>query len=139
MPILNYTTKVKASRTVSEVQALLAAAGATAIMVRYEAGQPVALAFRLATSAGERDFALPCRWREVQEVLRKQRVDSRYLSDAHALDVAWRIVEDWVAAQIAIIQAGLVRMDEVSLPYLLTGSGQTVYERFASDRLLEAG
>ena len=35
MPILNYTTTVPAARTVGEVQALLAGAGASAIMLQY--------------------------------------------------------------------------------------------------------
>lgn len=139
MPILNYTTTVPAARTVGEVQAMLAGAGASAIMLRYEAGLPVALAFRLTTAVGEREFALPCRWREVQAVLRKQRVEARFLKDAHALNVSWRILKDWVEAQLAIVQAGLVQADEVFLPYLLTGQGVTVYEQFTSSRLLGAG
>lgn len=139
MPILNYTTTVPAARTVGEVQALLAGAGASAIMLKYEAGLPVALAFRLTTAGGEREFALPCRWREVQAVLRKQRVEARFLQDAHALNVSWRILKDWVAAQLAIVQAGLVQADEVFLPYLLTAQGATVYEQFTSSRLLGAG
>lgn len=139
MPILNYTTQISAGRTVGEVQALLAGAGATASMLQYEGGLPVALAFRLTTAAGEREFALPCRWRQVQVVLAEQRVAARYLADVHALNVSWRILKDWVEAQLAIVQAGLVQADEVFMPYLLTTGGVTVYEQFTSSRLLGAG
>lgn len=42
------------------------------------------------------------------------------------------IVHDWVAAQLALIQAGAADLGEVFLPYLLTSPTETVYDRFIS-------
>lgn len=40
---------------------------------------------------------------------------------------AWRIVKEWVVAQMALIETGMVDMEEVFLPYMLIGN-RTVYE-----------
>lgn len=135
MPILNYRTTVKADRTIEEITRMLAKGHASAVLTEFEDGRPVGLAFRLMTPGGQQEFALPCRWKQVQIVLTQQRVDRQYRSDAHSLDVAWRILKDWTEAQLAIIQAGMVSMDEVFLPYRLFAPGQTVYQRML---LLEA-
>lgn len=43
MPILNYTTKIAAAKTVGEIQAILARAGAQSISIDYdEHAQPIA-------------------------------------------------------------------------------------------------
>lgn len=54
-----------------------------------------------------------------------------------------RILRDWVAAQLALVEAGSAESEEVFLPYLLVaGRGQTLFEQFQehrADRLLGAG
>ncbi len=47
-------------------------------------------------------------------------------------DVAWRIVKDWLEAQLALLQSRQVKLEQVMLPYML-GTGEqgepvTVYE-----------
>lgn len=42
--------------------------------------------------------------------------------------VAWRQLYRWVQAQVALIQTGMVKTQEVFMPYLRTSTGQTVYE-----------
>ncbi|GAI41326.1 unnamed protein product, partial [marine sediment metagenome] len=60
MPILNYTTKIAAVRTISEVQNILAKHGAKATMTEYDdAGNAEALSFKVVTSHGELGFRLP--------------------------------------------------------------------------------
>lgn len=120
MPIKDYTTKVAAARTVAEVQELLAKAGAVGVAVEYDGGEPVALAFTARTPFGLREFALPADWRAVQRVLRRQKVAPSLQTEAQAKQVAWRIVKDWVAAQVAIIQTEMVSIDVVMLPYMQT-------------------
>lgn len=129
MPILNYTTSVTAERTVDQLTKMLVANKASAILTEFEDGRPVGLAFKLKTANGPSEYSLPCRWRQVQAVLFEQRVEPRYRGDEHCLNVAWRILKDWTEAQIAIVQAGLVTVDEVFLPYRLIAPGQTVYQR----------
>lgn len=138
MPILNYTTTVAASKSVAEIQSILAKAGAQQTVIRYgKDTQPTALVFEL---QGEM-YMLPCRAEAVHKILKGQRIDARYRTVEHANRVAWRILKDWVEAQAAIIATGMVDAQEVMLPYMLLRDDQTVYDNFReqrADRLLEA-
>lgn len=45
-----------------------------------------------------------------------------------AYRVAWRNILDWLEAQVALLDIGMVKIEEIFLPYVLTPSGTTVYE-----------
>ena len=48
-------------------------------------------------------------------------------------------LRDWVKGQVTAIETGIVPFDHVFLPYMVTGTGETVAERFDSGGwLLEA-
>jgi hypothetical protein len=141
MAILNYTTKIKASKTAGEIQFLLAQKGASAIAVDYQNGEPEALSFRLPINGNETAFRLPCNWRGVLSVMSADRKIAQSMrTEDQAKRVAWRIVKDWMQAQIAIIESGQALTEEVFLPYAVTGSGQTLFQRIQHDpsRLLSA-
>ncbi len=56
--------------------------------------------------------------------------------------MAWRIIKDWVEAQTAIIQAGMVTLTQVFLPYLeTTPGGPLLYEAYVDHgmKLLTTG
>jgi hypothetical protein len=141
MPLLNYTTTVPVRRTAGEVQALLVEAGARRIMTEYdEAGRADGVAFTIHTGYGERSFLLPVNAGRVESVLKRQRVAPRYSTPEHAERVAWRIIKDWLEAQLAIIRTEMVTLDQVMLPYMATDGGQTMYERYLDSQLaLPAG
>jgi len=56
---------------------------------------------------------------------------------AQAVRVAWRILKDWVAAQMAILETEMVKLEQIFLPYVETPDGRTVYERLAESRFLQ--
>ena len=56
-------------------------------------------------------------------------------SPGQAERTAWRNVRDWIIAQMAIIEAGQVEMEEVFLPYLTDRQGRTLYELYQSGQL----
>lgn len=130
MGILNYSTSVAASKTSGEIQAKLAKHGATAVTALYEGGEPTAIGFSIETDYGVRDFRLPANTAGVYQALHREwranQVPRRYVSEAQAQRVAWRILKDWVEAQLAIIEAGIVELDEVMLPWMVTGNGRTL-------------
>lgn len=132
MGILNYTTGIAASRTAAEMQGILAKHGASMVSLVYADGQPAGLAFTIDTEFGPRDFRLPANVEGVEATIKRQqasgeiRRDRRYEGTDHARRVAWRILKDWLSAQLAIIEAGMVSLDEVMLPYMLTGDGATL-------------
>jgi hypothetical protein len=46
-----------------------------------------------------------------------------------ALRVSWRILKDWVEAQIAIVETKMVQIEQVFLPYAIMPDGRMLYER----------
>lgn len=133
MPILNYTTTIAATKTTGEIMTILTAAGATRIMIENNAKrEPSALVFEL----HQRQYRLPCRSEAVHKILmRDRKVAARYSTPEQALRVAWRVLKDWIEAQIAIIETEMVRMDEVFLPYQIMANGQTIYEGYQAKQL----
>ena len=135
MPLLNYTTSIAADKTAHEIAAVLSKAGATQVLTDYANGRPTGLAFALDTPTGVRRYRLPVDAPAVEQVLRKQRVERRYQSTEQAERVAWRIVKDWVLAQVAIIETQMVAADQVFLPYMLTSATETIYDLFIAEQL----
>lgn len=134
MALLNYTTSVPWEKSVAEIVAMLAGAKASAVMQEFDGGGYVtAVCFKARTEFGEMAFRLPADVQKTQQVLQNQykqkRVDRRYANDAgHARRVAWRILRQWVEAQVALIEIGLVKVEQVFLPYAQNHTGATLYE-----------
>lgn len=128
MGILNYTTTIAADKTAAEIVLALAKHGASSVASTYENGQPTGIAFAINTQFGPREFRLPVNATGVFNALRADRtVPPRYQTKDQATRVAWRIIKDWIEAQIALIEAGQAKLDETMLPYMVQG-GQTVVE-----------
>lgn len=133
MAIKNYTSKVGVYESLGEIQGALAAHGARQIMVEYDGdGKVMALAFSIESPLGRRAFSLPANVEGVRAVMAKQGVRD---INGQAERTAWRNVRDWVLAQMAIIEAGMAQMDEVFLPYLTNGNGQTLYQLYQGGAL----
>lgn len=133
MAIKNYTTEVDVYKSLGEIQGALAGHGARQIVVEYdEAGQPIGIAFAIETPAGRRGFMLPANIDGVFTVFQRQSVKA---DRKQAARTGWRNVRDWVLAQVAIIEAGMVSMEEVFFPYLTDGRGNTVYGMYLSGQL----
>ena len=139
MPILNYTTEVDAAKTVGEIERILVSHGARNINKNYDAnGQIESLSFIVMVGKTELPVRLPVDPDAVHAVLVNQGVQSqKYLSREQSVRVAWRIAKDWVAAQMALYEAKQVKMEQVFLPYIVTPTGQTVYEVIAEKGFLQ--
>ena len=132
MPIKNYTTKIGVGQSLGEIQDALAKSGATKIMVDYDRGIPIALTFALPTKTGIQGFQLPANLAGVAKAFERQKVRA---DRNQVMCTAWRNIRDWVMAQMAFIEAGNVETDEVFLPYLTDGKGQTLYGIYKAGRL----
>jgi len=130
LPILNYTTSIAVDKTVGEIQKVLSKGGATAIQIEYGPGGNVsALRFCVPVNDVPIYYNLPANVPGITAALKKQKV---YKSDEQSARVAWRILKDWVEAQMAIVEAQIVELPQVFLPYAQTNNGQTVYQRMQS-------
>lgn len=134
MAILNYTTKIDPTKTIGEISACLVSHGARKIVTDYdESGLAIGVTFWIEPGDRPVYFALPCNWQGVLNALEKDSKVPRALkTKEQALRVSWRIVKDWVEAQMAIVEAQLATITEVFLPYAVTADGSTVYQRLSA-------
>ena len=132
MPLLNYTTKISADRTVSEIMQVLAKAGATGVTVQYGTfGSPQGIIFGLLIQDREIAFKLPVNIQGILSILQEDKdVPKRLKSPTQAERVAWRIVKDWIKAQTAYIESGQATMPELFFPHAINNNGQTFFEQF---------
>lgn len=138
MPLLNYTTTVPASRTIGQVQEILVKAGARQVLTEYgPSGTPTGIAFQIETPHGQRHYHLPADVAAIAQVMKADRdVARRFKTQEQAERVGWRIIKDWLEAQLAIIATQMVTFDQVMLPYMSAGgSGETVYDLYLSQQL----
>lgn len=136
MPILNYTTKIDVYKTVGEIQGNLVKHGAKKILTDYDDnGRIVSLSFMIDTPSGTMPIRLPSNVDQVLKVLLKQKVNC---DREQAERVAWRIIKDWIEAQMAILESQMVSMDEIFLPYIVQGE-KTVYQLFRDQQMRLTG
>lgn len=137
---LNYTTTIPVTQTMAECQSILAAAGAASVAVHFEDGSPAGLSFSLRTPHGMRNFTLPVDVAAMQAVLVQaeragefaalKKSSAKWVSREHAANVAWRVVKDWLEANLALIAAQMATLDEVMLPFLHVGESRTLYQAY---------
>ena len=126
--LLNFTTKVDADKSVAEILSILAAHDAYQIQVLYQNRMPSGITFGLTAPNGQTlGFRLPANITAIHQKLVKTQ-PPRFATFEHAGRVAWRILKDWTEAQMALIETGMVRPEEVFLPYLLTDGEHTLFE-----------
>lgn len=131
--IKNYTTTIDVYKSLGKIQGALASHGARKVMVDYDTtGQPIGVMFGIETPYGPQVFSLPANADGVRAVFARQKVKT---APGQAERTAWRNVRDWIMAQMAIIEAGQVQIDEVFLPYLTDGHGRTLYQLYQGGQL----
>lgn len=136
MPIMNYTTKIDAHRTVGEIQRTLAKIGASNVSVDYSDGEPASLLFLLNLKDKYFSFRMPANWRGIYTLLVNDSMVAKALkTELQARNVAWRILQDWVESQLALIEAQLATPVEIFLPYLVAKDGLTLYQLLGDDRI----
>ena len=137
MPILNYTTTIVVEKTTAEIQGRLAKAGAQAVMTEYDTEQVLcAVSFRMMCSGIMVNFRLPAQIDRIYVLLqRDDKVARKFKTREQAARVAWRIIKDWIEAQLAIVEAEQAEMVEVFLPYAQNPTtGQTLFEQLSSEQ-----
>lgn len=148
MALLNYSTEKSAEDSISEIQRLLAKYDVTGVMTEYEGRQVSAVAFQISVGGRKMAFRLPCNWRAVQVVLqeynenrgyRKSTYGGRYREkrikddDDQAIRVAWRIIKDWVEAQMALVDVNMATVPQIFLPYAIMKDDRTLAEHVSED------
>jgi len=135
MKLVNYTTKIEPEQTIAEIQRMLQDYGVSAMMTEYDGRQVSAVSFRMRIENKEFPFRMPCNWRGVLEVL-KQPEYSRiphHAKEDQAPRVAWRILHEWIRAQLSLVEVNMVTIPQVFLPYTIMSDGRTLAEKVSED------
>lgn len=138
MALKNTYTKLAAGRHIQMAQDALVKAGAVGIQTVLEEGRYVGLAFTIEIGGTLAQFKLPLNWRKFQQVLEKEG-NKRAKEDDYCYRVAWACLTDWIEAQMAFIESENVSLPQVFLPYIVTKSGQTLFEQVVTNPSLLLG
>ena len=136
MAISNYSTQIDFNKTIGEIQGILAKNGAKKIVVDYnEEGLPSALTFGALLANGQMVFfSLPARPSGVLRAMQEDNVAKKFQTIEQAQRVSWRIIKDWIVAQLALIEAEIAELPEIFLRYAITKQGETLYESIGRDQ-----
>ena len=125
-------------KTIAEIEKMLAKYGATKIMKEYDIdGNPIVLIFGIMTDHGERPIRLPIKVDKIMDVFKLQVSNKKLPSKFWGTDwakkqaarVGWRIIKDWLDAQLTLLNIEMVKVEEIFLPYMYHAeSGKTVFE-----------
>ena len=134
-PILNYHTKISAEQTIAQIQKMLAKNGANAVLTEYGPdGNVSAVSFRLEHQGTQVFFRLPANIDPIYVLVQRNGDRPSNRTREHATRVAWRIIRQWIEAQLAIVQCEQVEMVEAFLPFAQDqATGETVFQRLAKD------
>ena len=141
MALLNYTTQIAAEKTVGEIQKMLAKAGAKRCGLEFDGEEVIALSFEIVTAHGPRSFEFPANIDGVLDVLKRQKragqlsLPESKIHRAQACRVAWRILKDWLEAQLALIESRQATLEQVMFPYLLVEPGTTLFQKYQGQQL----
>lgn len=137
MGILNYSTKIKSEKTIMEIQQILVKHGATKIVTDYDGTNPKAVTFCLMLNGNIVGYSLPANYSGVLKAMKKDsKIPKSFHNEEQAMRVSWRIIKDWIEAQMAIVEAELADMAEVFLPYAITKNGNTLYNEIEKNGML---
>jgi hypothetical protein len=132
----NYTSTVPADRSISYIEKTLAQHGASMIVKMYgDDGEVTAIAFEIECQGKKLAFRLPSQIEACARTLeanlpRRARPETVRRVAEQAARTAWKILADWVDAQMAMIDLAQVEMLEVFLPYAYDAvRRQTYFER----------
>jgi len=136
MALLNYTTKIDADKTAQEIAKELSMHGAKAVLTEYDekTGTVVAISFKIKIGEAEMGFRLPCDWKPVFHILQNDpKVPRTNKDQAQAVRTSWRIVKDWVEAQMALVETKMVTTQQVFLPYVVMKDQRTLSEHIGEN------
>ena len=150
MFLKNYTSNVPVSETIARIEKVLIRCGVLAINKEYApppASEITAILFSIETHKGKVDIRLPIDTNRAWDALWKDYVgidttnqagteiwsnNRKRLHKKDFLDqakrTAWKIMQDWVEVQMSMIQLKQAEPRQIFLPYVVTDSGETVYQ-----------
>ena len=145
--IKNYTSSVAAARSVSHIEEALAEHGAQSVLKQYdsETRKLVAVSFFMQIGNKLIPFRLPARSDQVFKIFcaKMKRTTPGILAKAQeqAERTAWKIISDWIDAQMALVDLQQAEIAEIFMPYMWNDRLGKSFYQIAQDKgfnMLEA-
>jgi len=130
----NYTSGIPVSKSVAYIEQLLARNGVKQIGKHYDGGRLIGIFFIIEVNGSDVPFKLPARVAECERVLtenlsRRARPETRKKIPQQAERTAWKILSDWIEAQMAMVELSRVELIEIFLPFVWDAdSDKTFFE-----------
>lgn len=139
MRFFNYATQVDAFKTVQEIEYLLMRHRALSIQKEYQNGRIIGLTFHVDNGNLIFPIRMPVKLEACYRMLRKEKNANPnkpiLVSMEQAERVAWSMLKDWVEAQMALLDLGMVKLEEIFMPYIVDRTGETLWERMERQQL----
>ena len=131
----NYTTSISAEKSIQEIEKMLLDFGAVDFMKSAKNGYYISLSFLIEDGDKKLPFKMPVNIKAISDYLftQKTRTSERDIYEK-AYRIGWRILKDWIHAQLSIIASGMVTIDEILMPYRLIDNNITLAEAYKSEK-----
>lgn len=134
MVLKNAYSKINIQQLFNNLQKVLSTHGARQIVFEYgKDGKIYGITFVIQYKDKLLPIKLPARIQQVAKVLENQ--GFRYNED-QVYRVAWRNINDWIEAQMAMLDSEMVKMEEIFLPYMTDRFGNTYFEKLENNKFL---
>ena len=130
----NYTSSVPAKKSIAHIEDCLAAHGANSVVKQYDESRTVcAISFFIEIKGKLCPFRLPAKIDNVEKILLSS--IKKFMPSTHkrikeqAPKTAWKIISDWVDAQMALVELEQADFIEIFMPYMWSQKlGKSYYE-----------
>ena len=139
MALKNYTSQIPANRSISWIEEKLAHSGARQILKTYDPdGRVEGIAFIIPINGMNMSFKLPAQVDACESVLkslvRRPTKETNKRIKKQSERTAWKIVADWLDAQMAMIELSQVDFLQVFMSYLYSPNRQRTFYQIAKEK-----
>lgn len=143
MAVKNYTTSIKADKTIIEIEKILIKFGAKGIYKEYEGERLSGIMFYLQHNEEKIPFKIPTSIEKTRSAITKavkeHKLPKKYLNEPLRTEqgerVVMRIIKDWIESQLSLMEIGFADSIEVLLPYAYNViEDKTMYEKFLENK-----
>lgn len=136
MNVKNYTSTISVSKSVSQIEELLAKAGARHVAKTYDSdGNLEGIMFQIFQDGSPLAIIkLPCKWQAINKIMKgdvRKPIKGTYQRiEAQAQRTAWKIMYDWIYVQLSLIKMEQAELAEIFLPYIYDPkTDETLYQK----------
>lgn len=138
MTLKNYTSQVSASKSISWIENKLAQSGAKQILKEYDPiGRVEGIAFTIPINGTSMSFKLPAQIDACENVLwsavRRSTSNTEKRIKEQSERTAWKIIADWLDAQMAMIELSQVEFLQVFMSYLYSHNQRKTFYQIAKE------